>query len=94
MKETHLGNYTFSINLTNFSFPIIYLQTFQLYFILRREMLDGAQRMIADLKADPNKKAKSGLDEARSREVISKIQLFVYNLNWVAYFLLNRLKII
>lgn len=32
-------------------------------------MLDGAQRMIAELKADPNKKVKSGLDEIRSREV-------------------------
>lgn len=34
-----------------------------------REMLDGAQRMIADLKADPNRKAKSEVDAARSHEL-------------------------
>lgn len=39
-----------------------------------REMLDGAQRMIAELKADPNKKVKSGLDEVRSREVTIRKQ--------------------
>jgi hypothetical protein len=32
-------------------------------------MLDGAQRMISELKSDPSKKAKSGVDAARSREV-------------------------
>lgn len=37
--------------------------------LVNREMLDGAQRMIAELKADPSKKTKSGVDEARSREV-------------------------
>ncbi|XP_046633192.1 trichohyalin-like isoform X2 [Daphnia pulicaria] len=34
-----------------------------------REMLDGAQRMISELKSDPSKKAKSGVDAARSREM-------------------------
>ncbi|XP_059351454.1 trichohyalin-like isoform X3 [Daphnia carinata] len=34
-----------------------------------REMLDGAQRMISELKSDPSKKAKSGSDAARSREM-------------------------
>nr|CAH0112438.1 unnamed protein product [Daphnia galeata] len=34
-----------------------------------REMLDGAQRMISELKSDPSKKTKSGSDAARSREM-------------------------
>ncbi len=38
-------------------------------------MLDGAQRMISELKSDPNKKAKSGSDAARSREVYSILHL-------------------
>ena len=33
-------------------------------------MLDGAQRMIAELKSDPNRKVKSDLDVARSHEVL------------------------
>jgi|694.fasta_scaffold115009_7 hypothetical protein len=36
---------------------------------INREMLDGAQRMISELKSDPSKKTKSGSDAARSREV-------------------------
>ncbi len=34
-------------------------------------MLDGAQRMIAELKSDPNKRVKSEMEAARSHEVIS-----------------------
>ncbi|XP_032785045.2 myosin-11 isoform X1 [Daphnia magna] len=34
-----------------------------------REMLDGAQRMISELKSDPSKKTKSGSEAARSREM-------------------------
>ena len=36
-------------------------------------MLDGAQRMIVDLKADPSKKTKSGSEADRSREVLLKV---------------------
>ena len=34
-------------------------------------MLEGAQRMIADLKSDPNKKERTGVEAARTFEVIT-----------------------
>ena len=53
-----------------------------------REMLDGAQRMIATLKADPNRK--TGVDAMRSHEVLIWQWLKSTNNNWNQSILLSR----
>ena len=46
-------------------------------------MLEGAQRMIADLKMDPSRSKRTGADAARSYEVIILKEPcgFMYKLN-------------
>lgn len=79
MRETRLGN-----NLPNTLFQTL---SNHRAFSVNREMLDGAQRMISELKSDPSKKTKSGSEAARSREVQS-MNLFHCMLKYETYFLL------